>query len=338
MSLLTALIVLSVLSVPDCEIQEASLQDAVSAPFCGILGRSLVVSGGAAFPDKPLVEGGQKKYYDEIWKFRNGKGRLLGRLPDPTAYGASYQVGNTLVFAGGNASGKTSDKVYKFRRTLFGYRLEPLASLPFPVEQAGYTADKGILYLAGGISPGGSDAVYSCDPAEGTWKRIATLPKPLVQPVAFASNGRLYVWGGYDPSSGEALSEGWCLDLASGKWTSAPGVPDGGTFVGTTGITVGGRLVTVGGVDKEIFSKAFDYDREERTEYLSREPSAYKFRKEMYCFDPASGSWSLVLSHDPLALAGAGTACRRGTIYVVGGEIKPGVRTDTYHILKRQDT
>ena len=334
MSLLSALLVLSVLSAPAGESQEATLRNAVSAPFCGMLGRNLIVSGGADFPDRPLVEGGEKKYYDEIWRFRGGRSRLIGRLPDPTAYGATYRVGNALVFAGGNASGKTTDKVYKLKRGLFGYRLKPLAPLPAPVEQAGATADKGILYLAGGISPEGSDAVYSCNPAEGEWKRIATLPVPLVQPVAFASNGKLYVWGGFEPSSGKALSEGWCLDIASGEWTPAPGVPDGGTFVGTSGITVGGRLVTVGGVNKDIFTDAQAYDSEQRIEYLSREPSAYRFRKEMYCFDPASRTWSQVCTSDRLALAGPGMSWKDGSIYIAGGETKPGIRTDRVVVIE----
>ena len=227
-----------------------------------------------------------------------------------------------------NASGRTSDKVYRLSRGLFGFRLKPLQPLPVPVEQAGAAADGGVLYLAGGISPGGSDAVYSCDLAEGKWRRIATLPVPLVQPVAFASNGRLFIWGGYDPSAGDVHSGGWCLDIASGEWSSAPGLPDGGTFVGASGVNVDGCLVTVGGVDREIFAKALTYDAEERLEYLSREPSAYRFRKEMYRFDPVSKTWSILDCSELFALAGPGIAWNDGVLYVAGGETKPGVRTD----------
>ena len=39
----------------------------VSAPFAGIHNGVLIVAGGCNFPDKPVTEGGAKRYYSEIF-------------------------------------------------------------------------------------------------------------------------------------------------------------------------------------------------------------------------------------------------------------------------------
>ena len=309
------------------EIPDAAYAKGVSAPFCGVLGSAPVVAGGANFPDKSLLEGGAKKVYRDIWLLEDGAWRHAGLLPDSTAYGATFQLADRLVLAGGNAAGVTTDKVFAVRREGAGVSLAALPSLPVPVEQAGWTAADGRLYLAGGQS--GADPnlkVYACSTEDFTWSEIAELPVALVQPVAYARDGKLFVWGGFDPAAAEAFRTGWCLDLASGQWSAAPEIPDGGTFVGATGATLpDGRLIVAGGVNIDIFNRALHNTPEDRIPYLSKEPAEYKFRKEVYVFD--GETWTQVGASEDMALAGPGVAACGGKVYVAGGELKPGVRS-----------
>ena len=64
-------------SIPD-----AAYAKGVSAPFCGFAGETLVMAGGANFPDTPLLEGGSKRVYDSIWALSDGAWIHAGSLPD----------------------------------------------------------------------------------------------------------------------------------------------------------------------------------------------------------------------------------------------------------------
>lgn len=295
----------------------------VSAPFCGTIGETFVVAGGANFPDKPLVEGGSKKLYDEIWTLAGDQWSLAGHLPAPVAYGATFDVRDGLVLAGGSVDGVPSEKVYLLSLEGGKASLRKLPSLPVGVAEAGAASFGDRLYLVGGV---GSEHIYSCQIGEYVWEQAYSLPIPLIQPVAFAAEDALYFWGGYDPVTRRALSDGWCL--RGGKFEQVAGVPDGGTFVGSTGVVLpDGRFAVIGGVNREIFTRALHLTDDERTEYLSKEPGEYRFRRDVYVFSAETALWQLIGTVPECALAGAGAAVYEGKVTVAGGEIKPGVRT-----------
>lgn len=305
------------------QIPDPAYAKGVSAPFCGFLDACLIVAGGANFPDKPLLEGGAKKVYDDIWRFDGSAWECIGHLEDSTAYGATFQLPDALVFAGGSGQ----DKVY----LLDSGGLRRLPSLPELVSEAGASACGERLYLAG------AGKVYSCKAGEWQWDVLAEMPAPLVQPLLFATSEWLYLWGGFNPDTLEVPSCGWKLSLSSPEdgWQPAPGVPDGGTFVGAAGVPLpDGRLAVVGGVNRDIFSRALHNTPEDRIPYLSKLPAEYRFRKTVYIFDPAGETWCGLLSDDACALAGPGLAFDGASLVVAGGEIKPGVRSPRIFSIK----
>lgn len=316
-------------------IPDSSYAKGVSAPFCGVVDGRLVVAGGANFPEKPLLDGGPKKVYRDIWAFpvnRHGSGEAswvhCGLLPDSTAYGATFTLPDRLIFAGGNVCGNTSDMVMSLSFTEEGVAVtSELPSLPFPVEQAGVASCGDNLYLVGGQSGvKGLASVLRC--SGGEWSVIASIPQPLVQCVAFCDGKSLYVWGGFNPESLLAPSGGYRLDLASLEWSDAPGIPDAGTFTGSTAVPLpDGRLLTVGGVNKDIFERALRNTPQDRIPYLSHEPGWYAFRNVVYVYDPSIQEWEVFGSTGDAALAGPGVAASGDVVFVAGGEIKPGVRS-----------
>ena len=307
---------LSCSKITDCpQILDAAYAKGVSAPFCGMLGTDLVLAGGANFPDKPLLEGGAKKVYDDVWRCGCNGWERIAHLEDSTAYGATFQLPGALVFAGGTGL----DKVY----LLDGGGLRKLPSLPECVSEAGAAIDGGCLYLAG--APG----LFRCRVGEWNWTKLCDLPLPLVQPLAFASNGTLYLWGGFNAETLEVPSCGWKLDLrSSGTWEPGPAIPDGGTFTGASGTVLpDGRFAVAGGVDREVFARALHNSPEDRIPYLSRRPQEYRFRSSVYIFDPEKETWTEVFKNPACALAGPGLANDGRRLYVAGGELKPGVRS-----------
>ena len=306
------------------QIPDAAYAKGVSAPFCGLIGDTLVVAGGANFPGKPLLEGGEKRVYADIWTHGADGWTRAGVLPDSTAYGATFSVPGGLVLAGGNVCGTTTDKVYLLRLREGKAVLENLPPLPVPLEQCGWSQDGETLYLAG------SAGVFTCKAGEYRWEKQASLPEPLVQPVAYARNGRLWLWGGFNPETLEVSDKGRCL--VGGRWEEAPAIPDGGTFTGATGaILPDGRLAVVGGVNRAIFAKALHNGPEDRIPYLSQEPAWYRFREQVYLFDGVS--WTPGANCPECALAGPGVAAGPEGLYVAGGELKPGVRSPRIFVL-----
>ena len=305
-------------------IPDAAYAKGVSAPFCGILQGVPVVAGGANFPDKPLLEGGAKRVYQDIWAHLSDKWVHVGMLPDSTAYGATFQLPDALIFAGGNVCGETTDKVYRVRLEEGKAVVEALPPLPLPMEQYGWTQEGERLYLVG------TEGVFRCTAGEFVWEKVCDAPTPLVQPVAYAREGKLFLWGGFNPGTLEVSEQGWCLE--NGVWSPAPAIPDGGTFVGATGATLpDGRLAVVGGVNREIFAKALHNGPEDRIPYLSQEPAWYRFRQAVYVFDGTA--WKQVAEDPFCALAGPGAAAWRDGLLVAGGECKPGVRSPRiFHI------
>ena len=316
-------------------IPDAAYAKGVSAPFCGVAGEALVVAGGANFPDKSLLEGGAKRVYADIWALESGDWAHAGVLPDSTAYGATFAVDGSLILAGGNVCGETTDKVYELTLRDGAAALRALPRLPEPMEQCGWTRDGDRLYLVGGV---GTTGVYACTIGSYEWTKLADLPEPLVQPVAFASGGKLFVWGGFNPETLAVSDKGIVIlsepsvilsESEESEWHPAPPVPDGGTFVGAAGATLpDGRLAVVGGVNRAIFARALRNTPEDRIPYLSKEPAEYQFRQAVYAFDPTTETWALLGSAPACALAGPGVAASGATaLFVAGGELKPGVRS-----------
>lgn len=305
----------------------------VSALYAAEVDGVLLAAGGANFPDLPAAEGGAKRCYDEVWMLRPGADawHAAGRLPSPSAYGAAYALGDRLIIAGGSDGRATSAAVLALRVAGDSATIAPLPDLPLPLEQAAAAHEGTTLYLAGGLSDGApSRGVYACDAADEApaWRLVAELPEPLVQPVATAHRGRLYIWGGYNPATREARAGGYRYDPAEGAWQPIGGLPDGGTLTGAAALHLpAGRLLAAGGVDRALFTEALRLGPDQRADYLRQPIAYYRFRPALWLFDPAAERWELLAESPAAARAGAALAAARGGVCLLGGELKPGIRT-----------
>ena len=296
-------------------VQLPDLPEAVSAPVHGCLDGRGTLLGGAAYTDKgkqvrrSIYALGDRFYY-------------FGELPRPLAYAAAVPLGDQILLLGGNDGSAPVCDAASYDGTF-----HPLAPLPLPLEQAAGVSDGTRHFVLGGLTTGGASSrgVYAC--TDGYWRQIAVLPEPLVQPVALLSGTCLYVWGGYNPDTKILSDEGWCLDLTTLGWRSAPAIPDGGTFVGATGVVDGeGRLVVFGGVDRSIFQNAIQ--GKYGADYTSWPAGTYRFRQDIWRFDPSSEAWEHLGATGHAARAGAaGWITPEGDLVIAGGELKPTVRT-----------
>ena len=79
----------------------------LAGPFAGKIGGSLVVAGGANFPEAPPWEGGKKVWHDRIFVYSTEQNSWMVsemRLPQPLAYGVSLTLPGraSVVVLGGS--------------------------------------------------------------------------------------------------------------------------------------------------------------------------------------------------------------------------------------------
>ncbi len=198
--------------LPDLPGMEGTASIGVSAPFTGIIGNRLIVAGGCNFPDKPVAEGGTKRYYAEIWALDlsadSAQWTNAGVLPRAVAYGASIGTSYGIVCAGGNDSESSFTDVFLLSAndTSEACTIRPLPSLPMAMDNFAATCMDGKIYVAGGNANGiPSHAFYCLDLSVRTnssqWEKLPDFPGAArVQPVLVAQHCgdeeyRLYLAG-----------------------------------------------------------------------------------------------------------------------------------------------
>ena len=323
--------------------EEQGFDKGVSACYCGVINGYLYIAGGCNFPDKPVAEGGKKRFYKAIYAAKlNAEGdrlewKTVGQMPQPAAYGVSVTYENSLILVGGNNETGGLTTAIRLRPTATGMQQEALPSLPHALDNMAGAVVGHILYVVGGNCEGvATQKVWSLDlknTAKEGWKEEPSIPGiARVQPIAAASAGGLLgVWGGFAPKTDSKAAQlamnGASYNAGCGTWTALPVPTDAlGEEVFTGGATAIATpqkgVVVVGGVNKDVFLAAINKLPEG---YLLHEFEWYRFNSRVLCY--RDGAWTQLLQHPSVARAGCALAYWDGWVYVVGGELKPGIRT-----------
>lgn len=312
----------------------------VSASFAGWVNGHLLVAGGSNFPDTPAADGGKKKFYDKVWQLDR-----LGwfespkvKLPVPTAYGAYVTLPDGLLCVGGTDGDRSLTATYK----LTNEALTEMPSLPVGIDQAAAALWDGQVYLVGGQSNGKAQrGVYRLHLKGGkTWERIAELPGQgrLQCAAVVQSDGAdmaLYVFGGFDPDSATISQRVLKLNLKTLAWSQYDGCK---ATAGMTAVRSGySHVLLLGGVDRMIFESALRGEQDSL--YLRHEPSWYRFNQDILVYHTITHAWYNIPGKSFFARAGASLAQKEdGTLLLVDGEVRPGVRSSEVVSLRFTET
>ena len=337
----------------------------VSAPFAGTHNGSLIVAGGCNFPDKPVAEGGTKRYYDEVFLLGSEGWKMIGHLPTPVAYGAAVSTPEGVICIGGNNAERGLKEVIRLSVSAQGDALEidTLPSLPVTMDNMAAAYADGQLFVVGGNAYGvPCRSLYRLDLTQNTlaWEALPDFPGACrVQPVLVAKgNGetqQLYLAGGFQPIEGDqdALlpTELLTFDTATRTWrteSELPPLAEGGPRTLTGGNALlwdAHRILYFGGVNYQKFADAvnrplrlkaaeaaadtatLDSLRAEAAQYLRHPVEWYRFNTDLLVYDTETKQWERLGSHEPLARAGAGAVITDQQVTVICGELKPGIRT-----------
>ncbi|MFI3294515.1 MAG: cyclically-permuted mutarotase family protein [Rikenellaceae bacterium] len=340
-------------SVSEISPSSAGYSLGVSAPYSGVSGGAVLISGGANFPEVSAADGGVKAYYDQIFALlESGDWAEVGRMDSPRAYGATVRVGDWLYFIGGaDALGSISDVVgYSFSQGKLSRKEIP--SLPRSIEQGGATIMDSVIYLTGGLSAGVANrSIYTLDlRSPQRWDSLeCKLPVSMIQPVVVALAGDIYIWGGFTPSSdstaGVTIDYGYKFSPSNSQWQKIQSYKKDGiaqSMVGSSGVAYQDSCIIVtGGVDKLIFDQALERAfqiatnrtcelnklKEIQRQYMLEDPLYYKFNSQVMLYNVNTNEWKELLNEPRSARAGAALVLKENELYILNGELKPGIRT-----------
>lgn len=318
---------------------EVTTGQGVSGAFSGVLNNQMVVAGGCNFPDTPAADGGAKVFYDRVYAFNGKAWEIVGKLPQPTAYGASVTTPKGVIVIGGFDGEKAYKTVgiLEWNTTEKAVTYRALPSLPTAIyEGTAALGSDGYVYMAGGFDGEGNPnaACYRFQTNGGkAWESLPNLPvSGRIQPAAVVQNGAegplFLLLGGYDKGALETARTSLVLDLKKMTWReTSPMVAEGKEFalVGASALPSGSQFVVCfGGVNKDLFERAIR--KEVGDDYLTQPVDWYQFRRTLILYNTITNSWVEEASSPLMARAGASVIPFNGEWVVINGETKPGVR------------
>ncbi|HEU4450894.1 MAG TPA: kelch repeat-containing protein [Gaiellaceae bacterium] len=140
------------------------------------------------------------------------------------SYIAAEEIGG-LIYAAGGMVGETGRPLGVLQR--YDPREDSwttLTRLPEPTRAAAAAAVDGILYVAGGTTPGGNTAaLWAYDPAADEWTGRAPMPAARFNHAALALDGKVWVLGGF--LEGRERRDVFVYDPATDSWSEGPPLP-----------------------------------------------------------------------------------------------------------------
>lgn len=333
----------------------------ISAPFTGVHNNRLIVVGGCNFPDVPASEGGKKVFYNDIYMLdladnaKEKQWKKIGIYPFKVAYGSCINLPDGLICIGGQNEEGALSLVTQIRYDEEKADIIITTLPPLPVTH--YNGDAVVahntLYVAGGVFAGDENVLYSLplNDKNAAWKKITTNAiDNRQQPRLFAQNGQLFLTGGYNEECAEVFTDVLVFNFEKDRWEkydrimlwSEPPV----TFIGTGSVDVENKTFFIGGTNYERFLSALqrikktkeavtsgneqliDSLKQAGKDYMNQPADWYRFQPALIVYDSAKKQWELLGESEQLARAGAGVCFWENKLYVVGGEVKPGIRTE----------
>ncbi len=306
----------------------ADLPDAegFAGSYAGVSNGALIVTGGANFPEKPLWEGGPKRWTDRVFVMPEGSigWQDATPLPKPLGYGATATLPQGMMLIGGSNVGGAVADCYMLVWENGDVSCKPVAPLPVTLTGHAAVVMGGKVYVQGGsIAVGEQDAesrMWIYDPAADTWSEGEPLPGRgrFLHQMAVIGN-TLYVLGGIGIVPGEdgrqvreMLTEAWSYSESIG-WRRLSYLPHFCGAAPTPAPVINGCIYLMGGDDATV--KGFT---------PANHPG---FHNQSLCYCPAADSWS---DSGEIAVARAVLPCAEwnGLAVIVNGEQRPGKRSN----------
>ncbi len=300
----------------------------VAAPFAGVSGKTLLVAGGANFPDKAPWDGGKKAWYDTTYALdeKAGAWKQAGKLPHALAYGVSVSFDKRMVCVGGSDADRCYAEAFWLNYDNGQIHTNGLPALPLTLSNACGACVGNVLYIAGGQTTNDAvkaiGSVFSLDllKVNASWKELPPIPGPgRILATAAAFQDGFYVFGGSALSEGkdhqpqrQYLSDAYRYSPDMG-WTRLKDLPNPIVAAPSPAPTNATGIFILGGDDgSHVGFKP-----------VNLHPG---FSKTILRFDPLAGTWTTA-GETPAARVTVPCVAWDGGWVISSGEMRPGVRS-----------
>lgn len=308
-------------------------------------GEYIIAGGGANFPDKPVLDGGAKKLYPDVYVLKEEDGRLKQvsheKLNYEIGYGSSITDKEGVYYVGGSSDEKEADNVTLFTVNKKGKLKEKhIGDLPFTLSDGIAVKKDRYIYVGLGKQNGTpSNKMYRFDTKKGETKELAPMPGEATrnQAVAQILGDDIYVFSGGDKV---AYTDGYKYNIKNNKWEKVSDVKINDnkiSLLGASSVKLNEEeMLVIGGFNKEIYDDAvYNLDNlkgEElqafRQKYFGADPQEFNWNENILIYNAEEDSWKTVGEIPFNAPCGAGLILNGNKIYSINGEVKPGVRTE----------
>lgn len=326
---------------------EVGIEQGVSACFAGILDDYLLMAGGCNFPEVAAADGGTKRYYKGIYAARLTKDnsfnwKKVGELPEEVAYGVTIPLSDKLLMVGGNNSRTSFNTIYVVEwadQSHTTVNVKSMTILPFPLDNMTGCLIGKYVYIAGGNKEGKpcNDVIrLSLQEMDKGWEFLPPFPgQARIQPICGGIKNEFYLWGGFDLNAKELDVNGFRFDEKRQQWESVNGPTDMQQEPLFTGGGIASErdsrhLVVIGGVHKDVFMTGM---LQSDSLYMRHPVPWYRFNPYVLQFD--GKRWEVLSDSQSItARAGAALVHEGKTFYLVGGELKPGIRSNKIYRIR----
>jgi len=311
---------------------ELPVKEGLSNTITGISNGALIVAGGSNF-NQPIQEGGQKIIYDKIYiatDHNTMNWKEAGTLPFPLANAAVVNMNNGLLVIGGTDGKSNSDKVFLLRWDPVKGKVETDTSFPrLPVSRASLSAAKAgnNIYVAAGQDDAGlpSQDFWKLDLEKRAWQSLPSWPGAARTGAAMVtqSNGEyecLYLFGGKGTAG--YLNDAFAYNTNKQTWKKLADLPRPAWF---------SPAIALGPTHVILFSGSDGHDADKAIELKEN----YHMVKEVLAYHTITDTW-IKLNDIPTGIAGATAVRWNNQLMLVGGELRPGVRTSQIQVAALQ--
>ena len=310
----------------------------LSNAVTGLSNGMLILAGGNNF-DKPIQEGGVKIVHDQIYVSKNPDALswiTAGRLPFPLTNAAFLNYKDGLLVLGGTNGQQTSDQVFFMRWNEESGKIDFDRAYPrLPRSLSALSAARigNSIYIAGGQDQLGKAQLLfyklelkpGKDPQSARWEQLTAWPGVgrFGAAIVTQSNGeaeQLYFFGG--KSQDGYLKDAYAYDPAKNKWRRISSLPRAALY---------SAILPMGQSHIVLFSGSDGHDAEKAIALKDE----YHMVKDVLAYHSITNTW-IRLDDIPTGVAGAVALKWNSKLLLIGGELRPGVRSGLVQIASIQ--
>jgi len=298
--------------------------------FAGVSHETLILAGGANFPDKRPWEGGTKTWYDDVCMLAKPEGnwRKIGKLPQPLGYGVSVTFNDEVICIGGSNTTGHQAVCFALRWKSDQLTTRTLPSLPITCANLSGALVGSTIYVAGGIEkPDATKALHTfwsldLNKADAAWKALEPWPgKERMLAVAGSDGRAIYLFSGaalHADADGKPTRE-WLKDAyrftPEKGWERLPDMPRVSVAAPSPAMLISPHelLIASGDDGAKVGFKP-------ETEHPG-------FPRDGLLFDVTKRLW-LPSIPVPFSRATVPTTPWLGSLIIPNGEARPGYRTN----------